>query len=126
MEFLETTHHYFFYQQAMEQQKVYISNADKSNYTLLKFSHSDGTDFIALSSSAITFASSSRIDSLNILIISGSSTEDSEVFTVTLDAVILTHAGNDTILNLSEEERARLIKNPRMANVTIIDNNGNL
>ena len=89
-------------------------------------SYPEGTDFEALSSSEITFSSSSRINSLNVRIISGSSTEDSEQFTVTLDAVILTHASNGTILNLSKEERARLIKNPKMANVTIIDNNGNL
>ena len=110
----------------MEQQKVCIANANNINIIHSSiFFYSEGTDFEELSSSEIAFTGSSRINSLSIPIISGSSTEDSEYFTVTLDTVILMHASNGTVLNLSEKERARLIKNPRMANVTIIDNNGN-
>lgn len=52
---------------------------------------------------------------------SSNSTESSEEFTVTLDEVILIHR---SILNLSGEERARLILSPRIADVKIIDDNG--
>ena len=89
----------------------------------LKLTIIEGTDFAAIASSEITFNADSRIKHLAIPIISSNSTESREWFIVTLDEVIFIHMNNKTNLNLSDQERARLILNPRIANVTILDDN---
>ena len=86
----------------------------------------EGTDFAAITSSEITFTAGNQIKRLAIPIISSNSTESSEGFTVSLDEVFLIHANNKTLLNLSGQELAHLILNPRIANVTILDDNSEL
>ena len=86
----------------------------------------EGRDFSALTSSQITFSAVNRVQRLAIPIIYTNSTEISEEFTVTLDEVILINTINRTTVNLSEEESARLILNPRIASITILDDNGTL
>jgi hypothetical protein len=61
---------------------------------------------------------------VTVPIIPSNSTESSEEFTVTLDKIILLHGS--IMLNLSEEERDRLILKPGLAVVKIIDDDGKL
>ena len=84
----------------------------------------DGRDFSAIASSQTNFTAGNQVRSLSIPIISTNSTESSEEFTITLDEVILIYTNNGTAVDLSEQERARLILNPRIANITILDDNG--
>ena len=77
-------------------------------------------DFAAVSSQVL-FTVSNQSNSLAIPIVFSNSTESSEEFYVTLDEVILIHTNNGTRVNLSDQERARLILNPMRANVTILD-----
>ena len=84
-------------------------------------SYTEGTDFAAIASSQVPFAIG---NSLAIPIISSNSTESSEEFSVTLDEVVLIHTNNGTRVDLSDQERTRLILNPKRANVTIIDDSG--
>ena len=75
-------------------------------------------------SSEITFTAVNQVKQLSIPIISTNSTESSEEFTVTLDKVMLVHSNTRITVNVSDQESARLILNPRIANVTILDDNG--
>ena len=84
----------------------------------------EGTDFAALASLEVMFTAVNRVQRLAIPIISTNSTEGSEEFTVNLDEVILIHTNNRTTVNLSEEEGARLILNPRVTDIIILDDNG--
>ena len=80
----------------------------------------EGADFAAVSSQ-VPFTVSNQSNSLAIPIIFSNSTESSEEFSVTLDEVILIHTNDRIRVNLSNQERARLILNPGKANVTILD-----
>ena len=91
---------------------------------LLSIFATEGTDFAAIPSPEVTFTAGNRIKQLTISIMSSNSTERREAFTVTLDEVTLTHASNKMPLNLSDQEQARLILNPRIASITILDDNG--
>ena len=82
----------------------------------------EGEDFGAIASSEVTFIAGNRVNSVIIPIIPNNSTESNEEFTITLDKVILLHGG--IMLNLSEEERARLILKPGITVVKIIDDDG--
>ena len=84
------------------------------------------TDFGAITTSQVTFTASSRVESQVIPIIFSNSTESSEEFSITLDKVILMHTKNKSTPNLSNQERSRLFLNPRIADVTILDDNGGL
>ena len=84
------------------------------------------TDFGAIATSQVTFTASSRVKSQAIPIIFSNSTESIEKFGVTLDKIILMHTKNKSTPNLSNQERTRLILNPRITNVTIFDDNGEL
>ena len=79
-----------------------------------------------MATSLVTFTASSRVKSQVIPIIFSNSTESSEEFSITLDNVILIHTKDKSMPNLSNQERARLILNPRIADVTILDDNGEL
>ena len=92
------------------------------NNKINDFYTSEGEDFGGIASSEVTFTAGNRINSVTITIIPNNSTESSEEFTITLDKIILLHRG--IMLNLSEEERARLVLNPGIAAVKIIDDDG--
>ena len=81
-------------------------------------------DFEPIVSSRVTFTSGSRVNRQIISIISSSSTEAKEYFGVSLDIVLLLNSTNGSSLFLSEQEKARLVLNPRVANITIEDSNG--
>ena len=83
----------------------------------------EGADFASITSSQVTFSAGNRIKSLTIPITSTNSTEGSEEFTVTLDEVILIHTNDSSTLNISEEGRVHIILNPRVASITILDDN---
>ena len=82
----------------------------------------EGEDFGAIASSEVTFTVGNRVNSVTIPIIPNNSTESSEEFTITLDKIIL--LSRSIILNLSEEERFRLILKPGIAVIKIIDDDG--
>ena len=90
------------------------------------FFAAEGTDFAAIASSQVLFTAGIRVNSLAIPIISSNSTESSEEFFVTLDEVVLIHTNNGSRVDLSDQERARLILNPRRASITILDDNSEL
>ena len=83
----------------------------------------EGKDFEG-KTSQITFTGSNRVSSQTISIFTSSSTEGLEDFSVSLDMVTLLHLNNGSSLYLSEQEKSRLILDPREANITIVDNDG--
>ena len=91
----------------MGQQQVRRFFADYNKIN--DFFTSEGEDFGAIASSEVTFTTDNRIKRLAIPIVASNSTKTSEWFTITLDEVILIHASNKTPLNLTDEERARLM-----------------
>ena len=75
--------------------------------------------------SQVTFTGdSSRVNRQIVPIISRNTTEFPEYFTVSLDEVALLTSNNYSSLHLSDQERARLVLNPSVANITIVDING--
>lgn len=87
--------------------------------------NTEGVDFTAIMSSQVTFTIGNQVESLVIPILSSNSTEINEEFTITLDEVILIHT-NDSTLNISDCGTARLGLNPRVATITIVDDNGKI
>ena len=83
----------------------------------------EGKDFEG-KTSQITFTGSNRVSSETISIFTSSSTEGREKFSVSLDMVTLLSLNNGSSLYLSEQEKSRLILDPREANITIVDNDG--
>ena len=75
--------------------------------------------------SQVTFTGdSSRVNRQIVPIISRNTTEFPEYFTVSLDEVSLLISNNYSSLHLSDQERTRLVLNPSVANITVVDING--
>ena len=73
---------------------------------------------------SITFSSANRLQDLTIQILSDNFTEIYESFTVVLSSVFLAETAGGAAIELSDQERARLIVNPATATVIILDNDG--
>ena len=73
---------------------------------------------------SISFTSANRIQDLTVRIVNDSFTELNEAFSAVLTSVLLAHAAGGAAIDLSDQERARLIRAPDTANVNIMDDDG--
>ena len=81
----------------------------------------DEADYSQVVAQALSFTNSDRNQDLSIDIVSDSFIEYSETFSAVLDSVFLATQANGQPLDLSDQERARLILNPNTASVIIVD-----
>ena len=74
---------------------------------------------------SISFTSANRIQELTIGIVNDSFTELNEAFLAELSSVFLARAAGGAAIDRSDQERARLIRDPDTANVNIMDDDSN-
>ena len=74
---------------------------------------------------SIFFTSTNRIQDLPVGIINDNFTEMNEAFSAILSSVFLASEAGGAAIDLSDQERARLIRDPDTAIVNILDNDGN-
>ena len=74
---------------------------------------------------SISFTSANRIQDLTVEIVDDSFTELNEAFSAVLTSVFLARAAGGAAIDLSDQERARLIRAPDTADVNILDDDGN-
>ena len=72
----------------------------------------------------ISFTSSNRMQDLTVQILSDDFTELNETFTAVLSSVFLAETAGGAAIELTDQERARLIVNPDNATVIIRDDDG--
>ena len=72
----------------------------------------------------ISFTSANRNQDLTVQILSDDFTESNETFTAVLSSVFLADTAGGATIELSDQERARLIVNPDTATVRILDDDG--
>ena len=72
----------------------------------------------------ISFTSANRIQDLTVQILSDNFTEFNENFTAVLSSVFLADTAGGAAIELTDQERARLIVNPDVAIVNILDDDG--
>ena len=73
---------------------------------------------------SISFTSVNRIQDLTVGIVNDSFTELSETFSAVLTSVFLARAAGGAAIDLSDQERAHLIRAPDTANVNVLDDDG--
>ena len=74
---------------------------------------------------SIFFTSTNRIQDLPVGIINDNFTEANEAFSAVLSSVFLSRVAGGVAIDLSDQERARLVRDPDTAIVNILDNDGN-
>ena len=72
----------------------------------------------------ISFTSANRMQDLTVQILSDAFTEFNETFTAVLSSVFLAESAGGAAIELTDQERARLIVNPDTATVDILDDDG--
>ena len=72
----------------------------------------------------ISFTSSNRMQDLTVQILSDDFTELNETFTAVLSSVFLAETAGGAAIELTDQERARLIVNPDTATINILDDDG--
>ena len=70
---------------------------------------------------SISFTSTNRNQDLTVGIVNDSFTELNETFSAVLTSVFLARVAGGAAIDLSDQERARLIRDPDTANVNILD-----
>ena len=81
-------------------------------------------DYTSVMEQSITFTTSDRYWNLTVQITPDIFTELNETFTTVLSSVLLTHIAGGVAIELTDQERARLILNPDAATVNILDDDG--
>ena len=92
--------------------------------TILHAGSGDDVDYISMVDQQLTFTDAQRVQELTILIIPDNFTELNETFSAMLSSVFLSTEAGGSAIDLSDEERARLIRNPDTAVFTILDDDG--
>ena len=72
----------------------------------------------------ISFTSANRMQDLTFQILSDDFTEFNETFIAVLSSVFLADTAGGAAIELTDQERARLIVNPDTATVDILDDDG--
>ena len=72
----------------------------------------------------ISFTSANRRQDLTVQILSDDFTEFKETFTAVLSSVFLVDTSGGAAIELTDQERARLIVSPDTATVNILDDDG--
>ena len=83
-----------------------------------------GIDYLPINHSQVTFTGGARVSTESISIISDTSTEEREEFTLALESFNLIHPGNGSALEISEQEQSRLMLRPSTAAIIILDDDG--
>lgn len=94
---------------------------------MLQFSDNDTdseADYTSIVEQSLTFTTVNRIENLNVQIIADSFTELNETFSAILSSVSLTTGGD--AINISDQERARLMISQNVTNVIIQDDDSKL
>jgi hypothetical protein len=91
--------------------------------TVLQFAGSGEADYGSIANLSISFTSASN--RISIQIVQDVFTEINETFSVVLSSVFLTRSTGGAIIDLSDQERARLILIPNITTVIILDDDGN-
>ena len=73
---------------------------------------------------SISFTTTDTVQNLSVQIVSDDITELNESFSAVLTSVFLARTAGGAAIDLSDQERARLIRNPDIANVNILDDDG--
>ena len=81
-------------------------------------------DYISGVNQSIIFSSTNRNHDLTVQILSDNFTEMYETFTAVLSSVFLADTADGAAIELTGQERARLIVNPDTATVIILDDDG--
>ena len=93
--------------------------------TKLQFAASGGeADYDSVVDQSISFTSSNRDRDLTVQITPDNFTELSENFTAVLTSVFLSRTAGGVAIELTDQERVRLILNPDTATVNILDDDG--
>ena len=92
---------------------------------LLQFTGSGiEADYISVAEQSVAFLSAIRFQSLTVQIHSDSFTEFGENFTAVLTSVFLARTAGGVAIELTDQESARLIRDPDTATVNILDSYG--
>ena len=81
-------------------------------------------DYISVVDQSFSFTAANRLQDLTVQIVSDDFTELNESFSAVLTSVFLARTAGGAAIDLSDQERARLILNPDTATVTIRDDDG--
>ena len=73
---------------------------------------------------SISFTSANTIQDITVGIVNDPFTELNETFSAVLTSVFLARAAGGAAIDLSDQESARLIRDPDTANVNILDDDG--
>ena len=72
----------------------------------------------------ISFTSANTMQDLSVQILSDDFTEFNETYTAVLSSVLLAITAGGAAIELTDQERARLIVNPDTATINILDDDG--
>ena len=86
---------------------------------------SSEADYVSVVEQSISFASANNLQGLATQIVNDPFTELNEAFSAVLTSVFFARAAGGAAIDLSDQEKARLIRAPDTANVTILDDDGN-
>ena len=81
-------------------------------------------DYISIVEQPFSFTAANRLQDFTVHIVSDDFTELNESFSAVLTSVFLARTAGGAAIDLSDQERARLILNPDTASVTIRDDDG--
>ena len=81
-------------------------------------------DYVSVVEQPISFTTADRIQDLTVQIVPDDFTELNESFSAVLTSVFLACTADGAAIDLSDQERARLIRNPDTATVNILDDDG--
>ena len=81
-------------------------------------------DYNSVVEQSISFTTADTVQNLSVQILPDDFTELNESFSTVLTSVFLARTAGGVSIDLSDQERARLIRNPDTANVDILDDDG--
>ena len=93
----------------------------------IQFAGSGGAhdaDYVSVVDQSLSFTSANRNQDLTVQITKDDFTEFNENFTAVLTSVFLSHTAGGVAIELTDQERARLILNPDTATINILDDDG--
>ena len=94
---------------------------------LLQITGSDSggeTDYVSVVYQSISFTSADRNHDVTVQITSDNFTEFNENFTAVLTSVFLSRTTGGVAIELTDQERPRLVRDPDTATVNILDDDG--
>ena len=81
-------------------------------------------DYTSVVDQSISFTSANKNRDLTVQITPDNFTELNEIFTAVLTSVFLSRTAGGTVIELTDQEKARLVRDPDTATVNILDDDG--